>query len=444
MPPRRATRGAATVRGGLTRGVGTRANPITNQTEPEVPINGPGPVTGGSNPGPALGAGNANQGTIPVVEANQGPQNPDMTTAVTQHLVAAIPTMVAQITASMNANNPNGENTTPTNAQEHPVVPPRGCSYAEFTKCKPKEFYGTEGAVGLINWLESIEATLYMSKCTIAQKVEYASSQFQGDALSWWNGHVRVLGREIANLIPFGEFKRMLMDKYCPREEVQKMEGEFWNHTMEGLDNEKYTIRFHEYARLVPRMVDTEEKMIERYCYGLSPEVRRLVAAFRPTTLQAAVSATNQMVLDLKRTKGVSDKGKGNKRKNDGSSGSKNGGGGGNKKFKTAHNFAINTREPKPYYGPHPKCDRCSFHHAGDCLRCPNCRKLGHTARYCKEGAARSGNVRGCFECGSANHIIRNCPNRNQAPNNNDDILARNNNGGNFGGNQGENQADSG
>nr|GFD33703.1 reverse transcriptase domain-containing protein [Tanacetum cinerariifolium] len=50
-----------------------------------------------------------------------------------------------------------------------------------------------------------------------------------------------------------------------------------------------HTDRFHELARLVPYLVTSEEKSIERYIYGLAPEIHAMVAATEPTTIQSVV-----------------------------------------------------------------------------------------------------------------------------------------------------------
>ncbi|GKB69445.1 hypothetical protein Tco_0930857 [Tanacetum coccineum] len=50
-----------------------------------------------------------------------------------------------------------------------------------------------------------------------------------------------------------------------------------------------YTDRFHELARLVPHLVTPENKRIERYIYGLYPQIRGMVAAMEPTTIQRVV-----------------------------------------------------------------------------------------------------------------------------------------------------------
>ncbi|GKB08558.1 hypothetical protein Tco_0836870 [Tanacetum coccineum] len=50
-----------------------------------------------------------------------------------------------------------------------------------------------------------------------------------------------------------------------------------------------YTDRFYELARLVPYLVTPKNKRIKRYIYGLALQIRGMVAAMEPTTIQKAV-----------------------------------------------------------------------------------------------------------------------------------------------------------
>ncbi|GKE78916.1 hypothetical protein Tco_1545036 [Tanacetum coccineum] len=58
---------------------------------------------------------------------------------------------------------------------------------------------------------------------------------------------------------------------------------------MVGAGHAAYTIMFHELARLVPYLVTPESRMIERYVYGLTPQIHGMVAATEPKTIQKAV-----------------------------------------------------------------------------------------------------------------------------------------------------------
>ncbi|GJZ70322.1 hypothetical protein Tco_0633872 [Tanacetum coccineum] len=61
-----------------------------------------------------------------------------------------------------------------------------------------KEFFGTEGAVGLLTWFESTESVLHITKCPAESQVEFAASMLQGRALTWWNTLVQTRGRATA------------------------------------------------------------------------------------------------------------------------------------------------------------------------------------------------------------------------------------------------------
>ncbi|GKD43058.1 reverse transcriptase domain-containing protein, partial [Tanacetum coccineum] len=60
------------------------------------------------------------------------------------------------------------------------------------------------------------------------------------DALSWWNAYAQPMGVEQANQITWTELKRLLMNKYCPRTEIRKMEEELYNLIVKGNDLKPY------------------------------------------------------------------------------------------------------------------------------------------------------------------------------------------------------------
>ncbi|GJT96556.1 putative reverse transcriptase domain-containing protein [Tanacetum coccineum] len=85
--------------------------------------------------------------------------------------------------------------------------------------CQPINFKGSEGAVGLIRWFERTESMFSYSNCTVDCKP---------------------IGIEEAYKIPWVEFKKLLIKKYCPQTKVQKMEDEFYHLTMKGNDLKAY------------------------------------------------------------------------------------------------------------------------------------------------------------------------------------------------------------
>ncbi|GJY24438.1 putative reverse transcriptase domain-containing protein [Tanacetum coccineum] len=262
--------------------------------------------------------------------------NPPNETAdeVTRQLNAALPNLLTQLVQALGGNRTNQREATPS------------CNIKTFRASGAKEFFGTEGAVGLLTWFESTESVLHITKCPAESQVEFAASMLQGRALTWWNTLVQTRGRAAAIAQPWEDFKKLLMKEYCPDDEIQKLESEFWNHKMVGSDIDGYTARFHELARLVPHMV--------------TPESQR-----------GAVSMANRLTTDgikdglFKKRENARNKRRSNDQNKNRGRGERN------KRQRTGGNFALTIPEQgqrqRQYAGQHPKCAKCSFHHSGNC-----------------------------------------------------------------------------
>ncbi|GJY13872.1 putative reverse transcriptase domain-containing protein [Tanacetum coccineum] len=192
--------------------------------------------------------------------------NPPNETAdeVTRQLNAALPNLLTQLVQALGGNRTNQREATPS------------CNIKTFRASGAKEFFDTEGAVGLLTWFESIESVLHITKSPADSQVEFASSM----------------------LPTLDDFKKLLKEEYCPDDEVQKLESEFLNHKMVGSDIDGYTARFHELARLVPHMVTPKSQRVNRYIWGLAPEIKAHVTSSKPVIIQGAVSMTNRLTID--------------------------------------------------------------------------------------------------------------------------------------------------
>nr|GEW35864.1 reverse transcriptase domain-containing protein [Tanacetum cinerariifolium] len=121
--------------------------------------------------------------------------------------------------------------------------PTRVCSYTDFMKCQPLNFKGTEGVVGLSQWVEKMESVFHISGCVVENHVKFATCTLVGAALTWWNGHVRTLGYDAAYAMTWEILKKKLTDKYCPKGEIKKLEIELWDLKVKGNDVGGYTQR---------------------------------------------------------------------------------------------------------------------------------------------------------------------------------------------------------
>ncbi|GKB95696.1 hypothetical protein Tco_0981833 [Tanacetum coccineum] len=132
---------------------------------------------------------------------NTNPPN-EIADEVTQQLNAALPKLLTQLVQALGGNRANQREATPS------------CSIKTFRASGAKEFFNTEGAVGLLTWFESTDSVLYITKCPVESQVEFADSMLQGRALTLWNTLVQTRGRAAAIAQPWEDFKKLLMKEY--------------------------------------------------------------------------------------------------------------------------------------------------------------------------------------------------------------------------------------
>nr|GEV11851.1 hypothetical protein [Tanacetum cinerariifolium] len=184
---------------------------------------------------------------------------------------------------------------------------------------------------------------------------------------------------------------KLMIEVYCLRNEIQKMETKLWNLTVKGNDLTAYNQRFQKLTMLCTKM-------------------------------DAVHIANNLMDQKLK---GYAIKNVENKRMFDNNSRDNHGQ---QQPFKrqnvNGQNVARAYRvgrfvERKTYAGNLPCCNRYIMHHEGPCtVKCGNCKRIGHMTRDCKAAVAATahralvGNQTGvtCYECGRIGHYRSECP----------------------------------
>ncbi|GJS76234.1 putative reverse transcriptase domain-containing protein [Tanacetum coccineum] len=293
----------------------------------------------------------------------------------------------------------------------------RECTYPDFMKCQPLNFKGTEGVVELTQWIEKMETVFRISNCSVENQIKFSTCTLLGNALTWWNSHVRTVGNDIAYAMTWTELKKKMTDKYCPRTEIKKLEVELWELKVKGTDVIGYNQRFQELALLCGRMFPEESDKIEKYVGGLPDMIHGSVVASKPKTMQEATEMAIE-VMD-KRIRTFADRQTENKRKQDNNQQPQQQHQ--NKRQNTGRAYAAGTVEKKQYGGSKPLCSKCNYHHDGPCApKCHKCNKVGHFARDCRSTAnannanhqrgTGSGQKPTCFECGAQGHFKRECP----------------------------------
>nr|GEX07259.1 putative reverse transcriptase domain-containing protein [Tanacetum cinerariifolium] len=229
-----------------------------------------------------------------------------------------------------------------------------------------------EAKIGHLHIANS-EMVFSISECTERNKVKFVAATLQGRALTWWNSQVATLGLEVANGKSWGDMKKMMMEEFCPDEEVQRLEDDLKSLKLRDINIVAYTQRFNELVLLCPKAVPSRKKKVESYIKGL------------PENIKGEIQAKAERIAE------------GNKRKWENSqSGNRNNNNNnrGNYQDNTRHHQYNNQRQGNAramttalakqggYKGNKPLCNSYKKHHTGNCmLTCHNYGRPGHYAR---------------------------------------------------------------
>ncbi|XP_022019754.1 homeobox protein 2-like [Helianthus annuus] len=276
-----------------------------------------------------------------------------------------------------------------------------------------------------------------MCNCPVGDRVKYATGTFEDSALTWWNAQVQLLGIDVANATTWDDFKELIRKVFCPRDEIQKQENEYYDLKMVGSEIE--------IVHLAHKITDQEVES-----GSLPPRVSVTTAA--TTTATTPVSDDKRKWSDTDKATSVSQ----SQKKPDNNS---------TRSFSQSSsvNQNQNHSQTSGYVGKQPKCNKCGLHHYGPCGRaCQRCGRVGHMAKDCRaphpanqhqqsqhqqqrqQPQQNRGNQRGCYQCGNEGHFKKDCPQLNQNANNNNGGNRQNNNGGNNNGHNGVNNGNNG
>nr|GEW66412.1 hypothetical protein [Tanacetum cinerariifolium] len=153
------------------------------------------------------------------------------------------------------------------------------------------------------------------------------------------------VGHDVAYAVTWTNLKKMMIDKYCPRGEIKKLEIEMWNLKVKGTD-------------VCVRMFPEESDKIEKYVGGLPDMIHGSVMASKPKTMQDAIDFATELT-DKKISTFAKRQADETSRNNQNQAQQLP------KRQNVAQAYADGTSERKEYAGTLPLCNKCKFHHNG-------------------------------------------------------------------------------
>ncbi|GJR66122.1 putative reverse transcriptase domain-containing protein [Tanacetum coccineum] len=107
--------------------------------------------------------------------------------------------------------------------------------------------------------------TLHEYTLLLRNQVKFATCTFLGNALTWWNSHMKAVTQDVTYAMDWKTLKKMMTVKYCPRGEIKKMFPE-------------------------------ESNEVERYVGGLPYMIRGNVMSYQPKTMEKAIEFANDQM----------------------------------------------------------------------------------------------------------------------------------------------------
>nr|GEU36027.1 hypothetical protein [Tanacetum cinerariifolium] len=142
------------------------------------------------------------------------------------------------------------------------------------------------------------------------------------------------VGHDVAYVMTWTNLKKKMTNKYSPRGEIKKLE---------------------KLALICARMFPEESDKIERYVDGLSDMIYGSVMASKPKTMQDAIEFATELM--DKKISTLTERQAQNKRKLDNNQAQQ----------QPPKKQGIKSGERKEYARTQPLCNKCKFHHNGQC-----------------------------------------------------------------------------
>ncbi|GJT00297.1 hypothetical protein Tco_0821466 [Tanacetum coccineum] len=177
-------------------------------------------------------------------------------------------------------------------------------------------------------------ALFHISNYPHKYQVKYASCTLQNGTLTWWNSHKRTVGIDVAYAMTWKALMKLMIEVYCPRNEIQKMESEAY-----------------ETPGCCPYCQQLDRLKTEGYATRNVDNKRRFDNNLRDNRVQ-------QPPFKRQNCNGQN----------------------------VARAYNVGNSEKRGYVGTLPCCNKYRLHHEGQCtVKCGNCKRVGHTIKDCRD-----------------------------------------------------------
>ncbi|XP_049360768.1 uncharacterized protein LOC125825482 [Solanum verrucosum] len=241
-------------------------------------------------------------------------------------------------------------------------------NFEKMRKMGGVEFEGTVDPTDVEQWLERMKRVFEQLECSDVAKFKYSISLLQNDAYDWW---VSVPNAKVKPpILTWDNFLKEFPMKYVPSAYCDAKKKEFLNLRQRGMSIVEYQHKFLRLSRYAGGIIKEEKDKCKKFEDGLNDSIRKNVAILQHENF--CLSKRGR----FDDSKDGSDNRPPQQRQN-------------KSEFSTTSTPNYGQRKPRV-----PTFPQCGNNHYGTCKRA--------------SGA--------CFNCGSFDHKVKDCPNLNNAP----------------------------
>ncbi|XP_049365853.1 uncharacterized protein LOC125830727 [Solanum verrucosum] len=248
---------------------------------------------------------------------------------------------------------------------------PNGINLEKMRKMGGVEFEGTVDPTNAKQWLERIERVFEQLECSNVAKFKYSISLLQKDAYDWW---VSVSNVKVKPpVLTWDDFLKEFRMKYVPPTYCDAKKKEFLNLRQRGMSISEYEHKFLRLSRYAGGIIKEEKDKCRKFEDGLNDSIWKNVSILQYENFYFGGLSKRGRFVD---SKAGSDNTPPQQRQN-------------RSEFPTTNTPNYGQGKPRV-----PTCPQSGKIHYGTCKRASSA----------------------CFNCGSFDHKVKDCPNPNNAP----------------------------
>ncbi|XP_027151777.1 uncharacterized protein LOC113766514 [Coffea eugenioides] len=279
-----------------------------------------------------------------------------------------------------------------------------------FQKFAPPKFISGPNPDLAESWMDRMLDIFAALRYSDERQISFAVFHFEGAARAWWN-IIRAKWERDQTPWTWVNFTREFNEKYLPPIVQERREDDFIRLHQGASSVAEYETQFTKLSRFAPELVLTEQKRIRRFVQGLNVEIHEALAAAQLDTFSQALEKTQRIETVRGHVKAFHDR----KRRQPDSS-----------NFVTGQSSQseLPSKRGRGTDGPRPagtlnqgnfgrgrvgqEPQRSAQRGGSSAGIKPTCGFCG--ANHIDENCWKNSSIRKCYKCGSAEHLIAQCP----------------------------------